>query len=248
MTRQRGLLETLAFFVFLVLLWEALVRLLQIKEYLLPAPSEIIETGWASLGILLKQTVVTLYEVVLGFVAAVVGGLTIAVGIYFLPILRRTIYPLVVAFQGMPKVALAPLIIVWIGYGTGSKVLMAFMFAFFPVVISTLGGLSGTPANLEEHFRALRADGWTMFWRLKIPNALPNVMDGCKIAMPLAVIGAIVGEFVGSNSGLGNLIVFAAGSARTDLMFAALIFITLLSLVLYGSIECIGRLVWWRGR
>jgi NitT/TauT family transport system permease protein len=248
MRRGWQIAESAAFFVALVLAWEALVRLLHIKAYLLPTPSEIVVAGWERLGTLFSQTLITFYEVMLGFACALGGGILIALGIFVIPLLRRTLYPLVVAFQGTPKVALAPLIVVWIGYGTSSKVLMSFLFAFFPIVISTLGGLSSTPLHLEEHFRALRAPVWVTFWRLRIPNALPNLIDGCKVAMPLAVIGAIVGEFVGSDRGLGNLIVFAAGSSRTDLTFAAIIFVTLLSLVLYGIIEYAGRFVWWRGR
>ena len=127
-----------------------------------------------------------------------------------------------------------------------SKVLMAFFFAFFPIVISTLGGFAGTPVHLVEHFRALDASTTTTFWRLRVPSALPNFIDGCKMAMPLAVIGVIVGEFVGSEAGLGNLLLLANASARTDLMFASIITITAISGLLYGIIYLFGRLVWWR--
>jgi NitT/TauT family transport system permease protein len=132
------------------------------------------------------------------------------------------------------------------GYGISSKVLMAFLFAFFPVVISTLGGLAGTPENLMEHFRAIRAGQWTTFWRLQIPAALPSIMDGCKTAMPLAVIGAIVGEFVGSERGLGYLILEATAQARTDLLFAALVAVSILAGLLYWVVEMIANRVWWR--
>ena len=123
---------------------------------------------------------------------------------------------------------------------------MAFLFAFFPIVISTLGGLSATPDRLVEHFQALKTSGWNTFWKLRAPSALPNFVDGCKVAMPLAVIGAVVGEFVGSNDGLGNLIQTATGSAQTALMFSALLVVTGLSLILFFMIELLGRLVWWR--
>ena len=135
---------------------------------------------------------------------------------------------------------------VWVGYGTSSKVLMAFLFAFFPVMIMTLGGLAGTPEHLVEHFRAIRASSWTTFRRLRLPAALPSIMDGCKTAMPLAVIGAIVGEFVGSQRGLGYLILESNAQARTDLLFAALVAISLLAGLLYWAIEVLARRVWWR--
>ncbi len=115
----------------------------------------------------------------------------------------------------MPKIALAPLLIVWFGYGFASKLAAAVLFAFFPIVIATMGGLAGVPRNLDEHFRALGASQAKTFWHLRLPAALPALIDGLKIAMPLAVIGAIVGEFIGSESGLGHLIVFATSNAQT---------------------------------
>jgi NitT/TauT family transport system permease protein len=161
--------------------------------------------------------------------------------------MRRAVYPLVVVFQGLPKIALAPLLVVWFGYGASSKVLMAFLFSFFPVVIATLGGLAGTPQHLIEHFRAIGASSWTTFKRLRIPSALPSIVDGCKTAMPLAVIGAIAGEFVGAEHGLGHLILAANAVAKTDLLFAALIMVGIVSGVLYLLVEVAGRKVWWRG-
>jgi NitT/TauT family transport system permease protein len=125
-------------------------------------------------------------------------------------------------------------------------VFIAFLFAFFPVVISTLGGLSGTPQNLVEHFRSIRANTWTTFWRLQLPAALPSIMDGCKTAMPLAVIGAIVGEFVGSERGLGYLILDATAQAKTDMLFAALIAVSVLAGLLYWGVEILADRVWWR--
>jgi NitT/TauT family transport system permease protein len=113
-------------------------------------------------------------------------------------------------------------------------------------VIATAGGLSSTPEHLEEHFKALKASGWTTFWRLRVPSALPNFIDGCKVAMPLAVIGAIVGEFVGSDEGLGNLLLMATAAGRTDLMFATLLVTTFMSMLLFWCIQIIGKLVWWR--
>jgi NitT/TauT family transport system permease protein len=195
---------------------------------------------------LLSQSLVTLSEVLAGFAGALLVGVPIAVAVFFLPIARRTLYPLVVALQSIPKVGLAPVMVVWLGYGLASKVTMAALFAGFPIIIATLGGFSGVPANLEEHFRALNAGPWTTLWRLRMPAALPGFVDGCKVAMPLAVIGAIVGEFVGSNDGLGNLILAATGASRTTLTFAALLAVTFLSLALFTLIELLGRLVWWR--
>jgi NitT/TauT family transport system permease protein len=213
---------------------------------LVPRLSLVLETLWTHHLNLLLQGLVTAREIVLGYLAAAFGGVLLSLAIYTWPLAYRTLYPMLVLFQGLPKIALAPLMVIWMGYGISSKVLMAFLFAFFPVVISTLGGLAGTPENLMEHFRAIRAGQWTTFWRLQIPAALPSIMDGCKTAMPLAVIGAIVGEFVGSERGLGYLILEATAQARTDLLFAALVAVSILAGLLYWVVEMIANRVWWR--
>lgn len=233
-------------FVALALLWEVCVRVFNVKPYLVPRLSIVIESLWTHRRMLFDQALVTGWEIILGYLAAVIGGIMISLAVFMSPIVYRTLYPVVVLLQGLPKIALAPLMIIWIGYGTSSKVLMAFLFAFFPVVISTLGGLSGTPYNLVEHFRALGAGPLTTFFRLRLPSALPSIMDGCKTAMPLCVIGAVVGEFVGSERGLGYVILDATAQAKTDMLFAALIAISILAGLLYWLVEMLAELVWWR--
>ncbi len=234
-------------FLLLAVLWEKAVDLFGIKRYLLPPLSQVLGSMWTNRSTLLLQSWITTQEVLAGFVLAVIGGVVLGLAIHSLPVVRRTLYPLIVVFQGLPKIALAPLMVIWFGYGDASKVLMAFLFAFFPVVISTMGGLAGTPAHLIEHFRAIRAPAWTTFRRLHVPSALPFIMDGCKSAMPLAVIGAIVGEFVGSERGLGHLILEANANARTDLLFAALVAISLVAGLLYVLVELAAKRIWWRG-
>lgn len=244
--RARGALVTALFFVGLALLWELGVRWSEMRSYLLPPPSAIIEELWQSRAPLAEGTLVTLTEVFWGFGLALAAGVPIAALVHFSTVAKRTVYPLLVALQSIPKIGLAPIIVVWFGYGLSSKLVMAFLFAFFPIVIAGMGGLASTPAHLEEHFRALRATPWQTFWRLRVPAALPSFLDGCKVAMPLAVIGAVVGEFVGSNDGLGNLILTASGSGNTTLTFAALLTVTALSLLLFYGVEYWDRFVWWR--
>jgi NitT/TauT family transport system permease protein len=243
---NRDIIDATVFFILLGLVWEYSVQLFDIKSYLLPPLSDIFRESWNSRQLLWEESLVTLHEVVLGFGLAVILGILLGAAIFFVPIARRTLYPLMIGLQSVPKIGLAPIIIVWFGYGPTSKVIMAFLFAFFPIIISTLGGLAATPRHLEEHFKALGASGWVAFWKLRVPFALPNFMDGCKVAMPLAVIGAIVGEFVGSNDGLGNLILMATGSSNTALTFAALLAVTVISLLLFFVLERLGKLVWWR--
>ena len=234
------------FFLIIGLVWEFGVKASNVPAYLLPPPSDILAELWRSRGALGAQTLVTLTEVFWGFVIAVVLGVPVAALVQFSNMAKRTVYPFLIALQSIPKIGLAPLIVVWFGYGLISKLIMAFLFAFFPIVIATMGGLASTPTHLEEHFRALRASPWQVFWRLRVPAAMPNFLDGCKVAMPLAVIGAVVGEFVGSNDGLGNLILTASGSGNTTLTFAALIAVTVLSLLLFYGVAYWERFIWWR--
>lgn len=233
-------------FVLLAIVWEAGVALFHIKPYLLPSGSAVASAFWENRAALAHHAFITTWQVIAGFLAAVLGGVLISLLVFFFDGLRRIVMPLIVAVQGIPKVALAPLLIVWCGYGATSKILMAFLFAFFPVVISTLGGLAGTPSHLVEHFRAMNASALRTFWKLRVPSALPSFVDGCKMAMPLAVIGAIVGEFVGSENGLGSLILLANASAKTDLMFSVIVTITVISGALYALIALAGRKIWWR--
>jgi NitT/TauT family transport system permease protein len=245
--RWRRYSDPAILFLLLALLWEKAVDVFGIKSYLLPPLSKVLASLWTNRTALLLQSWVTTREVLAGFALAVLGGVLLGLAIYSLPLIRRTLYPLIVVFQGLPKIALAPLMVIWFGYGDTSKILMAFLFAFFPVVIATMGGLAGTPAHLVEHFRAIRAPAWTTFRRLYVPSALPSIMDGCKSAMPLAVIGAIVGEFVGSEHGLGHLILEANANARTDYLFAALVVISIVAGLLYLLVELAAKRIWWRG-
>jgi NitT/TauT family transport system permease protein len=242
----RRWLDPLVAIALVAIVWEKAVDIFAIRRYLLPPLSQVLQTFWTSRVQIWNDSLITAGEVVLGFAAALIGGLALGLAIYAIPTVRRAIYPLVVVFQGLPKIALAPLFVVWFGYGTSSKVLMAFLFSFFPIVIATLGGLAGTPAHLIEHFRAIGASSWTTFKRLRIPSALPSILDGCKTALPLAVIGAIAGEFVGAEHGLGHLILSANAVAKTDLLFAALIAVGLVSGALYLVVEVLARRVWWR--
>lgn len=244
--RWRSIVDPAILFIILAVLWEKAVEVFRIKPYLLPPLSKVLETMWASRQLLLREAWITTLEILQGFAWAMVGGILFALVIHSVPTIRRTLYPLIVVFQGLPKIALAPLMIIWVGYGTASKVLMGFMFAFFPVVINTLGGLAGTAPALLEHFQAIGASRGVTFRRLLVPSALPAVLDGARTAMPLAVIGVIVGEFVGSESGLGHLILDANANARTDLLFAALVMISLIAGLLYLLIEVVARRVWWR--
>lgn len=242
----RRFVEPLLFFLALGVLWEWSVHHFQIRSYLLPPLSGVFSVMWTQRLNLLSHASVTLVEVIVGFAGAIVIGVVVASAIFYVPALRRTLLPFITAMQSIPKVALAPLMIMWFGYGMTSKFVMSFLFAFFPIVIATLGGLSSTPANLVEHFRALRASTWESAWRLRIPSALPSFLDGCRIAIPLTMIGAIVGEFVGAQHGLGYVIMMSSSTSQTALMFAALITVAVMSTTLFLLFQLVSRFVWWR--
>lgn len=242
----RRFAEPLLFFIALGLIWEWSVHHFQVRSYLLPPLSSVFSIMWTQRLNLLSHASVTLLEVIVGFVGAIVAGVLLASAIFYLPALRRTLFPFITAMQSIPKVALAPLMIMWFGYGLTSKFVMSFLFAFFPIVIATLGGLSSTPSHLVEHFKALRASTWETAWRLRIPSALPNFLDGCRIAIPLTMIGAIVGEFVGAQRGLGYVIMMSSSTSQTALMFAALITVAVMSTTLFLIFQLVSRFVWWR--
>ncbi|QBR00952.1 ABC transporter permease [Paraburkholderia pallida] len=244
---MKRLIEVVAFWVAVGLVWEFGVRWSGTREYILPPLSTIFAAGWAMRAQLLADTLTTAWEVFAGFALALAGGLALGLLASLSQIARRTLLPFVTALQSMPKIALAPLLIVWFGYGFASKLAAAVLFAFFPVVIATMGGLASVPQHLDEHLRALGASPARTFWHLRLPAALPALMDGLKIAMPLAVIGAIVGEFIGSEDGLGHLIVFATSNAQTALSFAAILVVTMLAMAFYGAVDLVSRAVWWRG-
>ena len=243
---MRRVLGPVLFFSAIAAVWEFGVAWFDVPRYLLPPLSRVASAAWETRDEIVSNAVVTAGEVLGGFLLATFVGVGLGALIHASALARRTLYPLVTAFNGMPKIALAPLLVVWFGYGFTSKVVASFVFAAFPIVVATVGGLAATPLVLDEHFRALGATTWDTFWRLRLPAALPSITDGLKIGMPLAVIGATVGEFVGAERGLGYLILFATTQARIDLVFAGIMAVTLLSVAFSWIVDRASRAVWWR--
>ncbi len=236
------------FLAVLIVSWEVGVYISQIPGYILPPPSEIFSALIKYHSLLLINAKFTLYETIGGFLLGVATGILLGTAIVYSRFLRNGLYPLIIGFQSVPKVAIAPLLIIWFGYGLISKVVMSFLIAFFPIIVSTISGLSDVDPNLIELLRSLSSSERQVFTKIRVPHSLPFIFDGFKISLPLAVIGAIVGEFVGANVGLGNLILAAGSSLNTPLTFATLLVVTLLSVGLFGIIVMIEKkIVWWRG-
>jgi NitT/TauT family transport system permease protein len=232
---------TVAFIGFL-LLWQLVVVVTQVKRFVLPQPLQVLERGFGSIDLLLANTPPTVLAIALGFVGAMAIGIPLAVLMVASRALENSLYPLLVGSQGVPKVALAPVLVVWFGFGVLPKVIMAMLIAFFPIVINTAVGLRSIDPNYLHLVRSMGAPAWRIYMRLLLPSALPQIFAGLKVAMALAIVGAIVGEMVGANSGLGYLLVVANGNLDMPLVFAVLVWLVLVSLVLVGIIDIAERL------
>lgn len=222
--------------------WELAVRLGNVPRYLLPPPSVVAATLVSDWHMIYLNIEPTFVSIVGGFALSVVIGVPLAVLIVFSHVAERLLYPPMVASQAIPKVAIAPLFIVWMGYGITPKVWIAFLIAFFPIVIDTVIGLRSVPPEMLQLGRSMGGGTLRVFLKLRLPNALPNMFAGMKVAIALAVVGAITGEFVGSQSGLGYLLTSASGQMDTALVFAVLVMISVIAMVLFAIIEGLERL------
>ena len=227
----------------LVVVWEFLVRYFQVPGWLLPSPSSIWQAMVEWRSELVGHSLVTLYETLVGFALSIVISVPLAVAVVYSPLLQNTIYPILLALQSMPKVAIAPLLALWIGFGTLPKIVVVFLVCFFPIIVATASGLTAVPASLMDLIRSLSASPLQTFVKIRFPTAMPHIFVGLKIAITFAVIGAVIGEFVGSESGLGYLILVSTSQSRTPLAFGALVLLTIMSIVLYYGIALTERIL-----
>jgi NitT/TauT family transport system permease protein len=227
----------------MVLLWQAYTQVFSVSRIVLPSPLDIIAASVARYDLLLRETWPTFLESVYGFGLAVAIGIPLAVCVANSRILNLTLYPILVATQSVPKVAIAPIILVWFGLGMESKLAIAFLVAFFPIVVDTATGLQSTPSGLIELARSLRASPVQVFAKVQFPAALPFIFSGAKVAVTLAVIGAVIGEFVGSVGGLGNLLLTANSQLDSALAWAALVWLSILGILLFGAVALAQRLL-----
>ena len=228
--------QTALAMVALVALWEAMCDTLNVPKWLLPAPSRIAVETWEIRNVLPLHFGATLAAVVGGFVLAVLTGIPLAVLVVYSPFLRRVIFPILLTLQSVPKVALAPLLLLWVGYGLHSNMIVAATVAFFPIVINTATGLESVDGELLELTRSLDASAARVFWRVRLPWALPYIFSSFKVAVTLAVIGAVVAEFVGSDKGLGYLILTSSGAMKTSVMFGVLVLLSALGMASFYAV------------
>ena len=220
----------------LAILWELLVRLFKIPDYLLPAPSNIVQASWDVAANLAMHTLATLKTVMLGFLVSVAISFPIALAITSSPAVGNAIYPLLVLTQSIPKVALAPLLVVILGANEVPRVVVTFLVAFFPLVIAISTGLLAVPAELLELGRAYKANWRQELMRIRLPFAVPFIFSGFKVAITLCVVGAVVAEFVNADQGLGYLIVTSTAFFKVPLAFGAVMMLSLMGIVLFQAI------------
>jgi len=229
-------------------IWEISVVSFSIPSFILPPPSGIFNELIGARVEWTAHIIVTLYETLVGFALAFVLGVITAYLIVHYKVLANIIYPYILAAQIVPKVAVAPLLFIWLGFGELPKILLAFLLAFFPIVIDTVVGLRSTDPDLIDMARLLKAKPTQIFLHINLPSALPSIFGGMKVGMTLAIIGAIIGEFVGANKGLGFVIILAQQHFTTTIIFASLLLLIILGILLYLIIELAESIImpWYR--
>ena len=220
-----------------LLAWEIAVKLGSVPVYVLPPPSDI----WASMirnwSALIAHAWVTLLETLVGFGLSLAIGIPLAVLIVYSRIFDRVVYPMLVASQAVPKIVLAPILLIGLGYGIGPKIIVAFLIAFFPVVVTTVSGLASVERDTLNLMHSMGASKLDVFRKVRFPHAVPSMIAGFKVAIAFAVVGAVVGEFVGSRSGLGYYMLLATGNFDTPLVFACVVFLTLMGVILFYTVS-----------
>jgi putative hydroxymethylpyrimidine transport system permease protein len=225
----------------------ALADLLNLESFLVPSPAEIAESLWQSRGLLAENAWVTLREMLFGLACAIVAGVGLAVAMHLWAGMKRTVYPLIVASQTIPIIVIAPILVVWFGYGIGPKLWIIALICFFPITVSTLDGLSSVDPEATKMMRTLDASRRQILWRLEAPASLPFFFTGTKVAVAIAAIGAVFAEWAGSNAGLGHLILIDNGQLETARVFAAMVVLAAMTIALYGLLALAERrIVTWR--
>jgi ABC-type nitrate/sulfonate/bicarbonate transport system permease component len=228
-------------FVLFIAVWQGVVVGLNIKPYLVPRPTDIARSLWDLRAALFSNGIDTLKEVLIGFTLAFGFGTIFAALIAESDLLRRAFYPLIVGSQTIPVVAIAPLILIWFGFGILSKIVVAAFISFFPIVVNTATGLTSLESELVRLMRSFPASRWKVFWKARVPAALPYLFAGMKISIVLSVIGAVVGEYVGSSTGLGHYIVQQNALLQTTVVFAAIVALSILGVMLFLLVSLLER-------
>jgi NitT/TauT family transport system permease protein/putative hydroxymethylpyrimidine transport system permease protein len=225
-----------------------LADVLNLQSFLVPSPADIASSLWNDRSLLADQSWVTYREVLLGLGIAIVVGVAFAVAMHLSETIRRAFYPLIIASQTVPTIVIAPILVIWFGYGIGPKLAIIALVCFFSVTVNTLDGLRATDSELPKLLRTLDANRWQILMRVEAPTALPYFFSGTKIAVAVALIGAVFGEWAGSSSGLGHLILQDQAQLQTNRVFAAVVLLAAFAMLLFGVLALLERRVAWWGK
>ncbi|WP_235715402.1 ABC transporter permease [Halalkalibacter wakoensis] len=220
-----------------------LTVVLEVPRYLLPSPVDILSRMATDSQLLLSHSLTTLTEVALGFSLSLLIGIPLAISIVYSKYLANSLYPVLIGIQCIPMVSIAPILVIWFGYGLTTKVLLACLISFFPVVINAVNGFRSLDKDMHDLGRSIGISEWKIFYYLRLPNALPHLFAGFKVGITLAVVGAIVGEFVASERGLGYLQLTANARLDTVLVFATLFALAIIGMILFLLVHVLERLV-----
>jgi NitT/TauT family transport system permease protein len=237
------LLLSLAGVVVFLLFWEGMVRAFQVKSYLLPPPSEVFVELFKARARIAEHLLVTMTSMVCGFVLAIVVAIPLAMAIAGSRTFESSVYPIVIFLQILPKIAIAPLFIIWFGFGLAPKILLVFLLSFFPIVVAGVAGFKSVSPEILEFSRSTGVGWLGTFWKIRFPSAMPEIFTGLKVAAALASTAAVVAEFVAADRGLGYLLLVFNGEMLTPLVFADVLVLGVLGLVLYYAVEVAQRLI-----
>lgn len=227
----------------LIIIWEIIIKLYKVPEHILPAPSAIINALIENWEILWINTRTTIIEATAGFVIAIIFGVIIAVIMNNSKLMKDILYPILVLSQTVPIIALAPLFMIWFGFGIVTKIVIVIVVCFFPITVSVVEGLETVDKDLINLMKVMKANSWQIFTKVQLPSVLPSFFSGLKIAATYSILGAVIGEWIGAKNGLGIFMTRAMNSFRTDVLFADILIVVILSIMLFKLIEIISKII-----
>ena len=232
-----------------LLAWQLYVDMNGMKKHILPSPLDVINVAVTSIPMMWSHIVATMKVALIGYLLSVGVGFMVAFTLHLIAPLKQALYPLLLISQNIPMLTIGPLLVIWLGFGMLPKVVLIILMLFFPVTISTMGGLMQVDRKLLAYMRMMGATRWQMFWKLELPSALPQMFSGLKISTTYSVMGAVISDYLGTEKGLGQYMKMGLASFRADRIFAAIFIIIIISLSLYGMIALVGKLCtrWDRG-
>ena len=233
--------RTLASFASLLVAWELAVRLTGVKHYIFPPPTAVLSTLWVKLGTIGTAAWYTAQPMLIGYALAIVVGVLLALSFAVSRLIESIVYPQIVFLQIIPKIAIAPLFIIWFGFGFMPKLLLVFLLSFFPIVVSSIAGFKSADRDVMDFARTTGASAMKMFWKIRLPQALPHIFTGLKVGAALAATAAVVAEFVASDRGLGYLLLQYNGQLDTPMVFATIVILSLIGVVVYYAVEIVER-------